>query len=151
MLAELAAFNAGFAVIKQTILHGKDITSALGSLSNMVAAEEDLRAAGNRKKKSVWSKLAGKNTDDFEEFISLHQIKEQRKELESMVRLYATFSWDDYLAFEARMRVKRKREAEEREKIIAKQKRYFGFGIASLLSALGFYLLFAFTSFLKEL
>jgi hypothetical protein len=99
----------------------------------------------------VWSKIAGKNTDDFEEFISLHKIKEQRKELESMVRLYATFSWDDYLAFEARMRVKRKREAEEREKIIAKQKRYFGFGIASLLSALGFYLLFAFTSFLKEL
>ena len=114
MLAELAAFNAGFAVIKQTVLNGKDITQALGSLSNMVGAEEDLRAAGNRKKKSVWSKLAGKNTDDFEEFISLHQIKEQRKELESMVRLYASFSWDDYLAFEAKMRVKRKKEAEER-------------------------------------
>ena len=113
MLAELAAFNAGFAVIKQTVLNGKDITQALGSLSNMVGAEEDLRAAGNRKKKSVWSKLAGKNTDDFEEFISLHQIKEQRKELESMVRLYASFSWDDYLAFEAKMRVKRKKEAEE--------------------------------------
>ena len=32
MLAELAAFNAGFAVIKQTVLNGKDITSALGSL-----------------------------------------------------------------------------------------------------------------------
>ncbi len=151
MLAELAAFNAGFAVIKQTILHGKDITSALGSLSNMVAAEEDLRAAGNRKKKSVWSKLAGKNTDDFEEFISLHQIKEQRKELESMVRLYASFSWDDYLAFEAKMRVKRKKEAEERERMIARQMRYLTLGAASILSALGFYLLFAFTNFLKEL
>ena len=151
MLAELAAFNAGFAVIKQTVLNGKDITQALGSLSNMVGAEEDLRAAGNRKKKSVWSKLAGKNTDDFEEFISLHQIKEQRKELESMVRLYASFSWDDYLAFEAKMRVKRKKEAEERERMIARQMRYLTLGAASILSALGFYLLFAFTNFLKEL
>ena len=151
MLAELAAFNAGFQVIKQTVLHGKDITTALGSLSNMVAAEEDLRASGNRKKKSIWSKLAGKNSDDFEEFISLHQIKEQRKELESMVRLYASFSWDDYLAFEAKMRVKRKQEAEEREKVKAKQIRYITIGLASSLSFLGFYLLFAFTNFLKEL
>lgn len=151
MLAELAAFNAGFQVIKQTVLHGKDITTALGSLSNMVAAEEDLRASGNRKKKSIWSRLAGKNSDDFEEFISLHQIKERRKELESMVRLYASFSWDDYLAFEAKMRVKRKQEAEEREKLKAKQIRYITIGLASSLSFLGFYLLFAFTNFLKEL
>tara|TARA_Y100001937_G_scaffold49739_1_gene69298 strand:- start:2757 stop:3212 length:456 start_codon:yes stop_codon:yes gene_type:complete len=151
MLAELAMFNAGFAVLKQTVMNGKDITEALGSLSNMVGAEEDLRAAGNRKKKSVWSKLAGKNSDDFEEFISLHQIKERRKELESMVRLYASFSWDDYLAFEGKMRRKRKREAEERQRMIARQMRYFTIGAAFVLSAVGFYLLFAFTNFLKEL
>ncbi len=151
MLAELAAFNAGFAVIKQTVLNGRDITDALGSLSNMVGAEEDLKAAGNRKKKSIWSKIAGKNSDDFEEFISLHKIKEQRKELESMVRLYASFSWDDYIAFEAKMRVKRKREAEERERIKAMQMRYLTFGLAGILSAFGLYLLYAFTTFLKEL
>lgn len=151
MLAELAAFNAGFAVIKQTVLNGRDITDALGSLSNMVGAEEDLKAAGNRKKKSIWSKVAGKNSDDFEEFISLHKIKEQRKELESMVRLYASFSWDDYVAFEAKMRVKRKREAEERERRKAMQLRYLTFGLAGILSAFGLYLLYAFTNFLKEL
>ena len=151
MLAELAAFNAGFAVIKQTVLNGRDITDALGSLSNMVGAEEDLKAAGNRKKKSIWSKIAGKNSDDFEEFISLHKIKEQRKELESMVRLYASFSWDDYIAFEAKMRVKRKREAEERERMKAMQMRYLTFGLAGILSAFGLYLLYAFTTFLKEL
>ena len=53
MLAELAAFNAGFAVIKQTVMNGKDITSALGSLSNMLGAEEDLKARGNRKFKII--------------------------------------------------------------------------------------------------
>ena len=49
------------------------------------------------------------------------------------------------------MRVKRKREAEERERMIARQLRYLTIGAASILSALGFYLLFAFTNFLKEL
>ena len=151
MLAELAAFNAGFQIIKQTVLNGRDITDALGSLSNMVTAEEDLKAARKMQHQTVWNKLAGKNSNDFEEFISLHQIKERRKELESMVRLYASFSWEDYLAFEAKMRVKRKREAEEREKMIARQMRYLTLGAASILSALGLYVLYAFTNFLKEL
>ena len=134
MLAELAAFNVGFAVIKQTVLDGKDITSALGSLSNMLGAEEDLRARGNRKKRDIWTKVAGKSADDFDEFIALNSIKEQRKELESMVRLYASFSWDDFIAYEAKMRKKRKQEAEERERAIARLVRFAQWGIAGLLA-----------------
>ena len=60
MLAELAAFNAGFAVIKQTVLNGKDITSALGSLSNMLGAEEDLKARGSQKPKLTSAPVTGK-------------------------------------------------------------------------------------------
>ena len=140
MLAELAAFNTGFAVIKQTVLNGKDITSALGSLSNMLGAEEDLKARGNRKKRNIWTKVADKSADDFEEFIALNSIKEQRKELESMVRLYASFSWDDFVAYEAKMRKKREEEAEERESAVAKLVGFAQWGIAGLLvfgSALG--------------
>ena len=133
MLAELAAFNAGFAVIKQTVLNGKDITSALGSLSNMLRAEQDLRARGNRKKKNIWTKVAGKSADDFEEFIALNSIKEQRKELASMVRLYASFSWDDFVAYEAKMRKKRKQEAEEREREIARLVGFAQWGLAGLV------------------
>ena len=48
----------------------------------MHGAEEDLRARGNHKKKNIWTKVAGKSTDDFEKFIALNSIKEQRKELE---------------------------------------------------------------------
>ena len=47
-VSRLAAFNAGFAVIKQTVLNGKDITSAEFSLQH--ALKEDLKARGNRKK-----------------------------------------------------------------------------------------------------
>jgi len=86
----------------------------------MLGAEEDLKARGNRKKKNIWMKVAGKSADDFGEFIALNSIKEQRKELESMVRLYASFSWDDFVAYEAKMRKKCKPEAEEREHAIAR-------------------------------
>ena len=133
MLAELAAFNAGFAVIKQTIANGKDITSALGSLSKMIGAEEDLRARGNRKKNNIWTKVAGKSADDFSEFVSLNEIKNKRKELESMVRLYASFSWDDFIVYEAKMRKKRKEEAEEREKAIARMVSLAQWGLARLI------------------
>jgi len=133
MLAELAAFNAGFAVIKQTVLNGKDISTALGSLSSMLGAEEDLKARGARKKKNIWTKVAGKSADDFEEFVALNEIKEQRKELESIVRLYANFSWDDFIAYEAKMRKKRKEEAEERERAIARMVGFAQWGIAGLV------------------
>ena len=52
MLAELAAANAAFAVIKQTVSHGKDLMSAGKAISKLVDAEEDLRARGNKKKNS---------------------------------------------------------------------------------------------------
>jgi len=133
MLAELAAFNAGFAVLKQTVLNGKDISTALGSLSSMLGAEEDLKARGARKKKNIWTKVAGKSADDFEEFVALNEIKEQRKELESIVRLYANFSWDDFIAYEAKMRKKRKEEAEERERAIARMVGFAQWGVAGLL------------------
>ena len=86
----------------------------------MLRAEEDLKARGHCKKRNIWTKVAGKSADDFEEFIALNSIKEQRKELESMVRLYASFSWKDFVAYEAKMCKKRKPEAEEREHAIAR-------------------------------
>ena len=73
-------------------------------------------------------------------FIALKSIKEQRKELESMVRLYASFSWDDFIVYEVRMGKKRKQKAEEREGAIARLMGFAQWGIAGLLvfgSALG--------------
>ena len=54
-----------------------------------------------------------------------------------MVRLYASVSWDDFFAYEAKMR---KEEAEERERAIARLVGFAQWGIAGLLvfgSALG--------------
>ena len=88
----MIAFNAGFAVLKSTIQNGREIGGVLGSLANMVGAEEDLRARGDRKKSSIWSKLA-KSADMMEEFQALQDIKRKRAELKSMVQLYADFTW----------------------------------------------------------
>lgn len=153
MLAEMAAFNAAFGVVKSFVQNGKDIQGALGSISNMIGAEEDLRAKGNRKKSSTWSKLLGKTSgDDFEEFQSLENIKEQRKELQSLCRLYAKpGTWDRFLKFEAQQRKKRRKEAEERERAIARTMSYLTWGSALILSLGGFVALYYFTEFLKDL
>ena len=119
VIGSMIASNAGFAVLKNTIQNGREIGGVLGSLANMVGAEEDLRARGNRKNSSIWSKVFGKDADMMEEFQALQDIKQKRAELKSMIQLYADFTWDEYVAYEAKMRVQRKEEAEEREKAIA--------------------------------
>ena len=81
MIAELAAFNAAFATVKATINAGRDIMSCANSIGDMIGAEEQLKARGDRKKNSVWSKLAGKDTNDFEEFMAIEKMRTQRKEL----------------------------------------------------------------------
>ena len=146
----MIAFNAGYAVLKSTIQNGREIGGVLGSLANMVGAEEDLRARGERKKSSIWSKLS-KSADMMEEFQALQDIKRKRAELKSMVQLYADFTWDEYVAYESKMRVQRKDEAEEREKAIAKLVSYCTWGAATILSLVGFYSLYEFTNFLQDI
>ena len=152
MLAELMAFNAGYAVLKNTFANGKEIGGVLGSLANMVGAEEDLRARGERKKSSVWSKAFGKDANLFEEFQALEEIKAKRKEMESMCRLYAPpDTWNSFISYESKMRVQRKEEAEEREKAVARMMSYLTWALASLMSIGGLYLLYRATDFLKDL
>ena len=150
MLAELAAANAAYATISKFIANGKEVGDLLSPLKSLVGAEEDLKARGNRKKDGLFSKVMGKSADDFDEFIALQQIQEQRKELESICRLYGKpGTWDSFLAFEAKMRVQRKKEAEERQKQIAATIKYITWGITSLLGVGGVVALYFFTEFLK--
>jgi hypothetical protein len=87
----------------------------------------------------------------MEEFQALQDIKRKRAELKSMIQLYADFTWDEYVAYEAKMRIKRKEEAEEREKAIAQLVSYCTWGASTFLSLVGFYCLYEFTNFLQDL
>lgn len=112
MIAELVAFNAAFGVVKTAISHGKDLASCAKSIGDMIGAQEALKARGDQKKNSIWSALAGKDTNDFEEFMALEQIKEQRKELlQTMQLLGRPGLKDDYIKFEVEARRQRRDDA----------------------------------------
>lgn len=152
MLAELAAANAAYSTIKKFISNGKEVSDFLAPLKSLVGAEEELRARGNRKSSGIFAKIMGKTGSDFDEFMALEKLAEQRKELESMCRLYAKAgTWDKFLAFEAKMRVERKKEAEARQKQIAQIIKYVTWGTTATLTLGGIAALYFFTEFLKDL
>ena len=121
MLAELAACSAAYSTIKKAISQGRELVDVGKSIGAFVSAEEDLKAKVEKKKKSVFTKVLGKAGDDFEEFLALDKLKEQKRELESHMRLYARPGmYDDWVAYQGQMRKQRKealrikqKEAEE--------------------------------------
>jgi hypothetical protein len=116
MIAELAAFNAAFGVVKAAIGNGKDIMSCAKQIGDMIGAEEQLRARGERKKNGFLAKLAGKEANDFEEFMAIEKMKESRKELLQAMQLFGRGGLkDDFLKFEIEARKKRRAEAKRKE------------------------------------
>lgn len=121
MLAELAACTAAYSTIKTAIMQGRELLDCGKSIGAFVSAEEDLKLKVEKKKNSVFTKVLGKAGDDFEEFLALDKLKEQKRELESHMRLYARPGmYDDWVAYQGQMRKQRKealrikqKEAEE--------------------------------------
>ena len=109
MLAELAAANAAFAVIKQAVSNGKEIAAAGNAIAQFVGAKEKLERKAQQKG----------GGSDLEEFLALEKIKEQEKQLkELMIYTGRPGLWNDWQRFQAKARVAR-REAE----VAAAQKR----------------------------
>jgi hypothetical protein len=65
MLAELAAANAAFAIIKQTVQNGGEIAKAGKAIGTFLSAKEDLMREGNKKR------ARGVGGNDLEEFMAL--------------------------------------------------------------------------------
>ena len=102
MLAELAAANAAFAVIKTAVQNGKDIAAAGSAIANFVGAKEDLQRRASKKG----------GGSDLEEFMALEQIREHEEQLKQIM-IYAGRPglWRDWQRFQAKARIAR-REAE---------------------------------------
>ena len=107
MLAELAAANAAFAIIKQTIANGKEIYDAGNAASsyfdNKNKIQRKLRQKGNR--------------SDIEEFFALEKMKEQEQELQQLM-IYAGRPGllDDWLKFQSEAKRERDRKELLRQK-----------------------------------
>jgi hypothetical protein len=113
MLAEIAAANAAFGILKTAISNGKEIADAASSVAQFVGAKESLQRKAQKKG----------GGSDLEEFLALEKIRQQEDELKQIM-IYAGRPglWHDWQKFQAKARVAR-REAEvaameKRRKII---------------------------------
>ena len=110
MLAELAIANAAFGVIKETIANGGDI---------MAAGQHIFKFFDN---KSKLVQKASQSGSDSEAFFALEQIKQHEAALQELFIYQGRPGlWDDWLKFQAE--AKRKREAENRQIVLAQMKR----------------------------
>lgn len=111
MLVELAAANAAFAVIKETIANGGDILAAgqhlFSYFDNKSAIQKKVAENGNK--------------SDMEEFMALEQLRQQEEQLkELMVYTGRPGLWTDWLKFQ--VEAKKKREAAAREEELKRQR-----------------------------
>ena len=103
MLAELAAANAAFGVIKSFISNGKELASCGKQISDFVFAKEQIE------KKAKKQRAKGVRTNDLEEFMALEKIKQQEEELKQIM-IYADRPglWQDWQRFQAEARKSRR-------------------------------------------
>ena len=125
MLAELAAANAAFSVIKQFVSNGKELSGCAKHISDFVFSKEELE------KKAKKKKAKGVGGSDLEEFMALEQIKEKEEELKKMmIYLGRPGLWQDWQSFQAEARKSRRYQEKMREKKQAELMEYFGYSIA---------------------
>jgi len=126
MLAELAAANAAFAVIKTAIQNGKE-------LHETGKATFDYFDNKNKLQKNFQKK--GRRTD-LEEFLALEKIKEQEELLrEIMIYTGRPGLWDDWLQFQADAKKERVRQEKLRLQKIQRTKEITGLIVGTILIA----------------
>ena len=109
--------NSAFAVIKQTLENGKEISSAGAAIAKFVGAEDQLQRDLHKKRNSIWTNVLGKTDNDLEEFMALEQIRVKHDKLREYMQLYGRANlWNDYQAYCAEARKARKVAAEKAKK-----------------------------------
>jgi len=144
MLAEIAAANAAFAVIKTAIQNGREIADVANKVGEYVDATESLRKKGEKKKRA--------GNGDLEEFMHLEKLKQQEEQLkEWMIWAGRPGLWQDWIRFQAEARKRRLAEQEARRRRI---KQWIEIGTIALVCILGLFglaALFAWAMYLRDL
>lgn len=114
MLAELAAANAAYAVIKTALSNGKELFDCAESLGDFFDSKTKLQQKVNE--------TPPERRSDLQEFLALEQIKKREEELrEAMIYSGRAGMWEDWLQFQATQKKKRK-EAEKRAVVLKLQR-----------------------------
>ena len=112
MIAELAAANAAFDDIKQTIQNGQEIYAAGEALARYFGLKNEIQQKAHQHGYK----------SDLEAFMAAEQLKAQEDELKQMMIYQGRGGmWTDWLTFQADM--KKSREEEARKNEIDRKKR----------------------------
>ena len=138
ILESIAAASAAYEVIKTAINQGREGAGLIGAVGKFLSAEEDIKEAVQRKKNSPLTAITGGEEGDWEEFQALEQIREQRRELESYIRLYGQAGqWDRWLAWQVEARKQRAAARKAAEKAREERNEMIALGAAILLAVSG--------------
>ena len=117
MLAELAAANAAFAIIKKCVENGSDLAKAGKAISDFTLNKD----AVQKKAQKQGSNLDGSKSD-LDEFLALDELKRKEDELRSMMQLYGRANmYPDYVKFCAEARKARAEAAAEAKRLAMKR------------------------------
>jgi len=117
MLAELAAINAAYGVIKEVVGNGQELYAAGQHIAQFFNSKHELQKKLNEKPPDQRNQL--------EEFFALEELKAREQELkELMIYQGRPGLWDDWLQFQADMARARREEIArlEREALEKQQK-----------------------------
>ncbi len=93
MLAELAAINAAYAVIKEVVSNGRELGECAGQLGNFFDGKRKLE------KKVVETPVAERSR--LEEFFALEEVRRKEKELKDYMLIAGRPGlWDDWVKFQ---------------------------------------------------
>ena len=117
MLAELAAANAAFNVIKAALANGKELSALGGRVFDYFDNKAKIQEKATKKA------AGGAERSDMEEFMALEQLKQQEEELrERMVYAGRPGMWDDWVKFQAAASRRRREAKEEAAREILRRK-----------------------------
>ena len=133
MLAEIAAANAAFAVIKGALANGKELHQLGSRVFDYFDNKAKIQEASTQKG----------GGSDLAEFMALEQLRQQEEELrERMVYAGRPGLWGDWQKFQAAAARKRREDAEaaarekkRRAERLAQLTEYIALGMASVVLA----------------
>lgn len=133
MIAEIAAANAAFEVIKAALANGKELSDLGSKVFDYFDNKSKIQEKANQ----------NGGSSDLEEFMALEKLRQQEEELrERMVYAGRPGMWTDWLKFQAAAARKRREEQEAEARRIAQRKakmeqlvEYVAISVASLVLA----------------
>ena len=127
MLAELAAANAAYGIIKGFISNGKELSGCAKQISDFVFAKEQIEKKASKQK----TKGGG---GDLDEFMALEHIREKEEEHKKMmIYLGRPGLWQDWQRFQAEARKSRRYAEKMEQKRKEELMEYIGYGIALIV------------------